>query len=63
MDTETIDNMETMEDSKMEEKTKELMCTNKFCYVHKVLQVIPEEMDDICHNCGFDLKPWKAANK
>ena len=55
--------METMEGSKMEEKTKELMCTNKFCYVHKVLQVIPEEMDDICHNCGFDLKPWKAANK
>ena len=63
MDTETIDNMETMEDSKMEEKTKELMCTNKFCYVHKVLQIIPEEMDDICHNCGFDLTPWKAANR
>ena len=64
MVTETIDNMETMEDSKMEESTdKELMCTNKFCYVHKVLQSIPEDMESICHNCGFNLKPWKAANK
>ena len=26
-----------------EKKEKELMCTNKFCYVHKVLQIIPEE--------------------
>ncbi len=56
--------METMEDSKMEKsKDKELMCTNKFCYVHKVLQIIPEEMDDISRNCGFDLKPWKSAKK
>ncbi len=55
--------METMEDSKMEENIKELMCTNKFCYVHKVLQEMPEDREEICHNCGFDLKPWKAANK
>ena len=64
MDTEIIDNMETTEDSKMEESTdKELMCPNKFCYVHKVLQVIPEDMENICHNCGFDLKPWIEHNK
>lgn len=52
--------METMEDSKMEEAKKELMCTNKFCYVHKVLQIMPEDREEICHNCGFDLKPWKG---
>ena len=46
-----------------EKKEKELNCTKNFCYVHKVLQIIPEEMDDICHNCGFDLKPWKPAKK
>ena len=52
--------MEIMEDSKMEESMdKELMCTNKFCFVHKVLQILENEMDEICHNCGFDLKPYK----
>ena len=55
--------METMEDSKMEEAKKELMCTNKFCYVHKVLQIMPEDREEICHNCGFDLKPWKPAKR
>ena len=45
----------------MEEgKEKELMCTNKFCYVQKVLQIMPEDREEICHNCGFDLKPWKG---
>ena len=60
MDTEIPDNMEIMEDSKMEESMdNELMCTNKFCFVHKVLQILENEMDEICHNCGFDLKPYK----
>ena len=48
MDTEIPDNMEIMEDSKMEESMdKELMCTNKFCFVHKVLQILENEMDEI----------------
>ena len=61
MDTEIIDNMETMETSMEEEKTKELMCTNKYCYVHKVLQEMPEDREEICHNCGVDLHPWKST--
>ena len=57
---EIVDSMETMEDSKMEEsKDKELMCTNRYCYVHKVLQLMAEDREEICHNCGFDLKPYK----
>ena len=52
---ETIDNMETMEDSKMETE-KDYKCTNKYCYVFNVIQAIPEELETICHNCGFDLK-------
>ena len=64
MDTEIIDNMVIMEDSKMEEAiTKELMCPNRYCYVHKVLQILEEDMEEICHNCGFDLKPWKPSAK
>ena len=61
MDTEIIDNMETMETSMEDEKTKELMCTNRYCYVHKVLQEMPEDREEICHNCGFDLHPWKST--
>jgi len=54
-------NMETTETNMEEENKKELMCTNRYCYVHKVLQVMPEDREEICHNCGFDLKPWKAT--
>ena len=43
-----------------EESKKELMCTNKYCYVYKVLQMMDEDREEICHNCGFDLKPWKG---
>ena len=46
-----------------EQKEKELMCPNRYCYVHKVLQVMPEDREEICHNCGFDLKPWKPSKK
>ena len=41
----------------------ELMCTNRYCYVYKVLQLIPKDMSIICHNCGFDLEPWKGNGK
>tara|TARA_B100000745_G_C19852962_1_gene283394 strand:+ start:111 stop:248 length:138 start_codon:yes stop_codon:yes gene_type:complete len=41
------------------EVKKELMCPNRYCYVHKVLQELDEDMEEICHNCGFDLKPPK----
>ena len=60
---ETLDNMVITEDSKMNEKTKELMCTNKFCFVHKTPQELDEDMEEICHNCGFDLKPWESDGK
>ena len=46
-----------------EQKEKELMCPNKYCYIHKVLQVMPEDREEICHICGFDLKPWKPSKK
>ena len=39
-----------------EESKKELMCTNKYCYVYKVLQMMDEDREEICHNCGFDLE-------
>tara|TARA_B100000959_G_C14799313_1_gene549021 strand:+ start:211 stop:357 length:147 start_codon:yes stop_codon:yes gene_type:complete len=48
----------------MEEiKEKELMCPNRYCYVYKVPQELDEDMEKICHNCGFDLKPWKSHKK
>ena len=47
----------------MAEGDKELMCTNRYCYINKVLQIMSENRDEICHNCGFDLKPWKPSKK
>ena len=61
MDTAITDNMVIMETNMEEENKKELMCINRYCYVHKVLQILKADMEDICHNCGFDLKPWKAT--
>ena len=40
----------------MEVKEKEYKCTNKYCYVYNVLQLIPEDMETICHNCNMKLK-------
>ena len=45
------------------EEEIELMCTNKYCYVVKVLQLLPKDMEPLCHNCGFDLVPWKGNRK
>ena len=42
---------------------KDLMCMNRYCYVKKVLQVLEEDMEERCHNCGFDLKPYKPPKK
>ena len=47
----------------MDKDQKDLMCTNRYCYVKKVLQVMDEDREEICHNCGFDLKPWKPSTK
>lgn len=44
---------------KKDKSTKDLICTNKFCYVHKVVQTMDKEREETCHNCGFALKPWK----
>lgn len=44
-------------------KDLELMCSNRYCYVAKTLQLIPKDMEHRCHNCGFDLKPWKTGKK
>ena len=56
---EIIDNMETTDNK----KELELMCSNRYCYVAKTLQLVPLDMEPRCHNCGFDLKPWKPAKK
>ena len=45
------------------EEEIELMCTNKYCYIVKVLQLLPKDMEPLCHNCGFDLVPWKGNRK
>ncbi len=42
---------------------KELMCKNRYCYVKGVLQMMDEDREEICHNCGFDLKPYKQPKK
>lgn len=47
----------------MTDEIKELMCTNQYCYVKKDLQKISEHEEEICYNCGFDLKPWKPSKK
>ena len=52
--------MVIMETDMEEEKTKELMCPNRYCYIYKVLQEMAEDREEICHNCGFDLKPFKG---
>lgn len=44
-------------------KEKELVCPNKYCYVHNVLQTLEQGMAEICHNCGFDMEPFKTKKK
>ena len=57
---EIIELMVIMETDMEEEKTKELMCPNRYCYIYKVLQEMAEDREEICHNCGVDLKPFKG---
>ncbi len=44
-------------------KEKELVCPNKYCYVYNVSQTMDQDRAEICHNCGFDMKPSKAKKK
>ena len=52
--------MVIIENDMEEEKTIEVMCPNRYCYIYKVLQEMAEDREEICHNCGFDLKPFKG---
>ena len=46
-----------------DENELELVCTNRYCYVNyrnqKVIQIISEDEEPLCENCGFKLEPWK----
>lgn len=37
-------------------KEKEYKCKNRYCYVYEVLQIIPDGMELICHNCNMKLE-------
>ena len=64
---EIIELMVIMETDMEEEKTKELMCPNRYCYINyrnqKVILHIPKDEEPFCENCGFSLKPWEGDGK
>jgi len=36
----------------------ELKCIKEDCYVYEVLQMVPDDMELTCHNCGSILVEW-----
>ena len=47
----------------VEDKQKELMCTNRYCYMNyrhqKIMLDASQHEEFLCENCGFELEPWK----
>ena len=60
---EIIELMVIMETDMEEEKTKELMCPNRYCYMNyrhqKIMLDASQHEEFLCENCGFELEPWK----
>ena len=46
-----------------EDRYLELVCKKEDCYVYNVLQMVPNDVELICHNCGSELITWQPHNK